>query len=209
MPCFNNRGFCCLPVNNCRQPNRCCKPCRCCRPNCCCASPVPPPEEEGESLGVGFFFNAGNPNFLHTVGPGDLSVKPDSGGVPVADVTIPLNEFNPLLSMGADVGNHSLWIEKDGEYELSTYVGVQLASPAAYSICVAQIEDGVPEPVLTACARIPSGSILQPRLTQSTGNACLAAGTGLALIIRMESIGLLRVIPGAMLNARRLGGCII
>jgi len=143
------------------------------------------------------------------VGPGDLSVKPDSGGVPVADVTIPLNEFNPLLSMGADVDNNSLWIVKDGEYELSYYVGVQLASPAAYSICVAQIEDGVPEPVLTGCTRIPSGSILQPRLTQSTGNACLAAGTKLALIVRMESIGLLRVIPGAMLNARRLGDCII
>jgi len=56
-----------------------------------------------------------------------------------------------------------------------------------------------------AQARGPIPPILLPRFVSKTAQVRLAAGAQLGLFMRLQNIGILNVLPGAMLSARRVG----
>jgi len=139
---------------------------------------------------------------VRTITSGDLAPAPDSGGVPVADTTVPLNVFNPQL--GTSESGSSLVVDTGGLYELRYYVGVQLAPSVPYEVFVTQTTSGGTEIIADTVEAVPAGTILLPRLIEKTAEVRLAAGTGLSLVVRVESTGVLRVIPGALLSAQRI-----
>ena len=207
-----------------------CKPSCCCQP-CCC--PLPP-EPESAVFGAGYFFDEDQPNLYRVITPGSLAPTPDSEGVPVADVIIPLNVFNPLLGMARD--GSSLVTEKDGLYELRFYIGVQFVSTAPCEVFISKTVNGVTElisetaktvfgdtspigaieerivrdktsPVGATLERVPVLPSLVPQLVEDTAEVCLYADTQLSLVVRVQSVGILRVIPGALLTAEFLKIC--
>jgi len=134
-------------------------------------------------------------------------------------VTVPLNVFNPLLGMSA-AGN-SLVIAKSGLYELRYYIGTQFLSLFPYEVFVAKTEGGSVTPVagtleqavfddlsvLPADVPLERAPLLPllPRYIAKTAQAYLDAGTALSLVVRVRSIGVLYVMPGALLSAQRIG----
>ena len=154
--------------------------------------------------GAGLFFSTAA-GLARTIGPGDLAPEPGSGGVPVADTMVPLNIFDPLLGVSESGG--SLVVETGGLYELSFYTGVQFAPSAPFEVFVMQTAGGMSEPIASTVEPVPAGPILLPRLISRTAEACLDSGTELNLFVRVERTGALRVIPGALLSAKRIGDC--
>ena len=118
---------------------------------------------------------------------------------------VPLNVFDPLLGMSES--GSSLVVDKGGLYELRYYIGVQFAPSAPYEVFVMQSAPGVPEPIAATVEYVPAGSILLPRLISKTAEACLHERAQLSLSVRVERTGVLRVIPGALLSAKRIGNC--
>ena len=142
--------------------------------------------------GAGMLFDDPN-GFTRTILPGNF------------DTMVPLNVFDPLLGMSESGG--SLVVEKGGLYELRFHIGVQLVPSAPYEIFVMQTIGGVTAPIASTVESVPAGTILLPRLFSRTAEACLQAGTRLSLYVRVGRTGVLRIIPGALLSARRIGDC--
>jgi len=139
----------------------------------------------------------------------------------VTDVTVPLNVFNPLLGMSA-AGN-SLVATQGGLYDLRYYIGTQFLSLYPYEVFVAKSVGGVITPLAETIERaicddvslLPADLPLErapllpllPRYIAKTTQACLAPGTQLRLVVRVASLGVLYIMPGALLTAQRIGSC--
>jgi len=143
--------------------------------------------------------------YSRTIASSALAPAPGSDGIPVADTLVPLNIFEPRLGV-SDSGS-SLVVDTAGLYELSFNIGVQFAPSAPFEIFVMETNAGVDFPIAATIESVPAGTILQPRLFAKTAQACLSAGAQLSLYVRVETIGVLRIIPGAALSVRRIGDC--
>ncbi|MCL2494765.1 MAG: hypothetical protein FWE98_03820 [Oscillospiraceae bacterium] len=205
MPFNTNCNLFCCCQNSCGRPNNCCPRCR--QNRCCC-----PPRPFGPVFGAGLFFDGDEPYFTRAITLGDL---------PVTDVTVPLNVFNPLLGMS--VTGNSLVVTQGGLYDLRCYIGTQFLSLFPYEVFVAKSLGGVLTPIAetleqTLCddvSILPAEAPLErapllpllPRYIAKTTQACLDPGTQLSLVVRLRSIGVLYIMPGALLTAQRIGAC--
>jgi len=110
--------------------------------------------------------------------------------------TVPFEVF-----VGKIVGDAVTPIEETLETVGNSLFG--LAAEEEYAL-----EEIAPEEAVLAGpaqARVPFPPILLPRFISKTAQVCLAAGAQIGLFVRLQNIGVLNVLPGAMLSAQRVG----